>query len=66
MAARLAFRLPEGKWLEIRRMTHQIVDVKICSDRVHEPDEFFCRIHEEEFVHVIMDAIEAKWKKEEN
>lgn len=62
MAARLAFQLPEGKWLEIRRVTHDTVELKICSDRVHEPDEFFCRIHEEEFVGVITDAIAAKWK----
>lgn len=65
MSARLAFRLSEGKWLEIRRMTHDRVDLKICSDRVHEPDEFSCRIYEEEFVRVIMEAIETKWKKEE-
>ncbi|WP_078411131.1 hypothetical protein [Priestia abyssalis] len=64
MAARLAFRLPEGKWLEIRRMTHETVEVKICSDRVHEPNEFFCRIPEEKFVNLIMDAIGASWKQE--
>lgn len=65
MAARLAFQLPEGKWLEIRRMTHDTVEVKICSDKVHEPDEFFCRIPEEEFVSLIMAAIAAKWKQAE-
>lgn len=63
MAARLAFQFPEGKWLQIRRVTHDTVELKICSDKVHEQHEFFCRIHEEEFVQVIMDAIETKWKK---
>ena len=64
MAARLAFRLSEGKWLQIRRITHDTVELKICFDKVHEPDEFHCRIHEDEFVNIIVDAIQTKWKQQ--
>jgi hypothetical protein len=64
MAARLAFRLSDGKWLHIRRITHDTVELKICSDIVREPDEFHCRIHEDEFVKIILDTIEKRFKNE--
>ncbi|MFC3884942.1 hypothetical protein ACFOU2_16290 [Bacillus songklensis] len=64
MTARLAFRLSDGKWLHIRRITHDTVELKICSDIVCEPAEFQCRIHEGEFVRIILDAIQKTFKNE--
>jgi hypothetical protein len=64
MGARLAFRLPDGKWLHIRRVTHDTVELKICFDIVREPDVFHCHLHEDEFVKVILDAIQTWFKNE--
>ena len=64
MAARLVFRLSDEKWLHIRRITHDTVELKICSDKVREPDEFHCRIHEDAFVGIILEAIQTGLKYE--
>ncbi|MFC3882499.1 hypothetical protein ACFOU2_02985 [Bacillus songklensis] len=60
MAARLAFRLPGEKWLQIRRVAHDTVELKICFDKVHKPDEFVCRIHEDEFIQIILRELEHR------
>jgi hypothetical protein len=64
MTARLAFQLSDGKWLHIRRVKHDTVELKICSDIVREPHHFQCRIHQDEFVQVVLEAIEKGFQKE--
>lgn len=60
-----SFSIAGGKWLQIQRTTHDTVGLKICFDKVREPDEFHCRIHEDAFVDIILDAIQTKWKQQE-
>ena len=65
MGAHLSFQLTDEKWMEIRRCTHNIVEIKIRPESVLKPLESYCSISEKEFIKIIMDGVGERLKRNE-
>ncbi|WP_394542672.1 hypothetical protein [Priestia aryabhattai] len=65
MGTHLSFQLTDEKWMEIRRCTHNIVEIKIRPDSVLKPLESYCSISEKEFIKIIMDGLGERLKRNE-
>ena len=63
MGAHLSFQLTDEKWMEIRKCTHNIIEIKIRPDSVLKPLESYCSISEKEFIKIIMDGLGERLKK---
>lgn len=61
MSARCAFKVSNEKCLEIRRVSHENIEFKICNDKMYRGNEFTCLMTENDFLKMIMDHLEGKY-----